>query len=59
MIVPGRVVCWLSCLTRTPATGRRLLTRSGYADDRRLRSRMAIDGYAGKADSRWRTAVIR
>jgi hypothetical protein len=29
-----------------PVTGRRMLTRSAYADDRHLRSRMAIYRYA-------------
>jgi SAM-dependent methyltransferase len=42
-----------------PATGRRFLTRSAYADDRNIRSRMAIYAYAETAaDPRWRTSVI-
>jgi len=42
-----------------PATGRRFLTRSAYADDRHIRSRMAIYAYAEKAaDPGWRTSVI-
>jgi SAM-dependent methyltransferase len=42
-----------------PATGRRMLTRSAYADDRHIRSRMAIYAYAETpADPRWRTSVI-
>jgi SAM-dependent methyltransferase len=42
-----------------PATGRRFLTRSAYADDRNIRSRMAIYSYAETAaDPRWRTSVI-
>jgi SAM-dependent methyltransferase len=42
-----------------PATGRRFLTGSAYADDRHLRSRMAIYAYAERAaDPRWRTSVI-
>jgi ubiquinone/menaquinone biosynthesis C-methylase UbiE len=42
-----------------PATGRRFLTGSAYADDRHIRSRMAIYAYAETAaDPRWRTSVI-
>jgi SAM-dependent methyltransferase len=42
-----------------PATGRRFLTGSAYADDRKIRSRMAIYAYAeSAADPRWRTSVI-
>jgi SAM-dependent methyltransferase len=42
-----------------PVTGRRMLTGSAYADDRHLRSRMAIYAYAETAaDPRWRTSVI-
>jgi SAM-dependent methyltransferase len=42
-----------------PVTGRRLLTRSQYADDRNIRSRMAIFRYAETAgDPGWRTSVI-
>jgi SAM-dependent methyltransferase len=42
-----------------PATGRRFLTGSAYADDRNICSRMAIYSYAEKAaDPRWRTSVI-
>jgi SAM-dependent methyltransferase len=42
-----------------PATGRRMLTRSQYADDRNLRSRMSIYAYAGTAgDPRWRTSMV-
>jgi SAM-dependent methyltransferase len=42
-----------------PATGRRMLTGSAYADDRYLRSRMAIYAYAETAASPgWRTSVI-
>jgi SAM-dependent methyltransferase len=42
-----------------PATGRRFLTGSAYADDRHLRSRTAIYAYAERAaDPRWRTSVI-
>lgn len=40
-------------------TGRRMLTESAYADDRHLRSRMAIFSYAEtRADPRWRTAPV-
>jgi SAM-dependent methyltransferase len=42
-----------------PTTGRRMLTGSAYADDRHIRSRMAIYAYAETAaDPRWRTSVI-
>jgi ubiquinone/menaquinone biosynthesis C-methylase UbiE len=42
-----------------PATGRRFLAGSAYADDRHLRSRMAIFAYAETAaDPQWRTSVI-
>ena len=42
-----------------PVTGRRTLTGSAYADDRHIRSRMAIYAYAETAaDPRWRTSVI-
>ncbi|HWF81106.1 MAG TPA: class I SAM-dependent methyltransferase [Streptosporangiaceae bacterium] len=42
-----------------PATGRRFLTRSAYADDRHLRSRQAIFAYAdAPADPRWRTSFV-
>jgi SAM-dependent methyltransferase len=42
-----------------PATGRRFLTDSAYADDRHIRSRMAIYAYAETAaDPRWRTSVV-
>ncbi len=42
-----------------PMTGRRMLTVSAYADDKHLRSRMAIYAYAETAaDSRWRTSMI-
>ena len=42
-----------------PATGRRFLTGSAYADDRRIRSRMAIYAYAETAAAPgWRTSVI-
>jgi SAM-dependent methyltransferase len=42
-----------------PATGRRFLTGSAYADDRHIRSRMAIYAYAQTAaDPRWRTSMI-
>jgi SAM-dependent methyltransferase len=42
-----------------PATGRRFLTSSAYADDRKIRSRMAIYAYAETAaDPRWRTSEI-
>lgn len=42
-----------------PVTGRRMLTGSAYADDRRLRSRMSIYAYAETAaDPRWRTSAI-
>lgn len=42
-----------------PATGRRFLTRSAYADDRHLRSRQAIFAYADvPADPRWRTSFV-
>jgi ubiquinone/menaquinone biosynthesis C-methylase UbiE len=42
-----------------PVTGRRMLTGSAYADDRHLRSRMAIYAYAETAaDPRWRTSMI-
>jgi SAM-dependent methyltransferase len=43
-----------------PVTGRRMLTGSAYADDRHLRSRMAIYAYAeAPGDPRWRTSMIR
>jgi len=42
-----------------PVTGRRMLTGSAYADDRHLRSRMAIWAYAETpADPRWRTSMV-
>jgi 2-polyprenyl-3-methyl-5-hydroxy-6-metoxy-1,4-benzoquinol methylase len=42
-----------------PATGRRMLTKSAYADDRNIRSRMAIYGYAEKPmDPAWRTSHV-
>jgi SAM-dependent methyltransferase len=42
-----------------PVTGRRMLTGSAYADDRHLRSRMAIFAYAETpGDPGWRTSVI-
>jgi len=42
-----------------PATGRRFLTGSAYADDRHLRSRRSIYAYAETTgDPRWRTSVI-
>lgn len=42
-----------------PATGRRFLTRSAYADDRHLRSRQAIFAYAdAPADPAWRTSFV-
>ncbi len=42
-----------------PVTGRRMLTGSAYADDRHLRSRMAIYAYrVTAADPRWRTSMI-
>jgi SAM-dependent methyltransferase len=42
-----------------PATGRRFLTGSQYADDRHIRSRMAIYAYAETpANPRWRTSAI-
>ena len=42
-----------------PVTGRRMLTGSAYADDRHIRSRMAIYAYAEAAsDPRWRTSLI-
>lgn len=42
-----------------PATGRRFLTSSAYADDRHLRSRMSIYAYAETAaDPGWRTSMI-
>ena len=42
-----------------PATGRRFLTRSAYADDRHLRSRQAIFAYADKpGDPGWRTSFV-
>lgn len=42
-----------------PVTGRRTLTRSAYADDRRLRSRLAIFAYAETpVDPRWRTSLV-
>ena len=40
-------------------TGRRTLTRSAYADDRHLRSRLAIFAYAdAPVDPRWRTSPV-
>lgn len=42
-----------------PVTGRRFLTRSAYADDRHVRSRMAIYAYAEKPSGwRPRTAAV-
>ena len=42
-----------------PVTGRRMLTRSAYADDRHLRSRMAIFRYAeAPADPGWRISPV-
>lgn len=42
-----------------PATGRRMLTESAYADDRNLRARMAIWTYAtGRADPAWRLRPV-
>lgn len=42
-----------------PVTGRRFLTGSAYADDRHLRSRMAIYAYAETAAKPgWRTSMI-
>jgi ubiquinone/menaquinone biosynthesis C-methylase UbiE len=42
-----------------PATGRRMLTGSAYADDRHIRSRMSIYAYSETAaDPGWRTSVI-
>jgi SAM-dependent methyltransferase len=42
-----------------PATGRRMLTGSAYADDRHIRSRMSIYAYSEtSADPGWRTSVI-
>ena len=42
-----------------PVTGRRMLTGSAYADDRHIRSRLSIYGYAQMAaDPRWRTSMI-
>jgi SAM-dependent methyltransferase len=42
-----------------PATGRRFLSRSAYADDRHLRSRQAIFAYADKpGDPGWRTSFV-
>ncbi|HXB49689.1 MAG TPA: class I SAM-dependent methyltransferase [Streptosporangiaceae bacterium] len=42
-----------------PVTGRRMLTGSAYADDRHIRSRMAIYAYAETAaEPRWRTSAI-
>jgi SAM-dependent methyltransferase len=54
---------WCGLLTAVsdddPATGRRMLTCSAYADDRHLRSRMAIYAYAETAaDPRWRTSMV-
>jgi SAM-dependent methyltransferase len=42
-----------------PVTGRRMLTQSAYADDRHLRSRMAIYRYAEvPADPGWRISPV-
>lgn len=42
-----------------PATGRRFLIRSAYADDRHLRSRTAIYAYAEtQAEPGWRTSFV-
>jgi SAM-dependent methyltransferase len=42
-----------------PVTGRRFLTRSAYADDRHLRSRMAIWAYAEvPPDPGWRVSAV-
>jgi SAM-dependent methyltransferase len=49
----------LDAVSDDPATGRRMLTGSAYADDRHLRSRMAIYAYAETAaNPRPRTSVI-
>jgi ubiquinone/menaquinone biosynthesis C-methylase UbiE len=59
---PGRrAACgWLGAVTdNDPVTGRRMLTRSAYADDRHLRARQAIWAYAERpADWRWRTSAV-
>lgn len=42
-----------------PVTGRRMLTRSAYADDRHLRSRLAIFAYAETSvDPGWRISPV-
>jgi SAM-dependent methyltransferase len=42
-----------------PVTGRRFLTQSAYADDRHLRSRVAIYAYAeDRGNPRWRTDAV-
>jgi SAM-dependent methyltransferase len=42
-----------------PVTGRRFLTQSAYADDRHLRSRVAIYAYAeARSNPRWRTDPV-
>jgi SAM-dependent methyltransferase len=42
-----------------PVTGRRFLTQKAYADDRHIRSRMAIWSYAeGPGNPRWRTSPV-
>ena len=42
-----------------PVTGRRMLAESAYADDRHIRSRLAIFAYAeASTDPRWRTSFV-
>ncbi len=42
-----------------PVTGRRMLTDSAYADDRHIRSRLAIFAHAeAPTDPRWRTSFV-
>jgi SAM-dependent methyltransferase len=59
--VPAPGLMWLAAAmsAEDPVTGRRMLTGCAYADDRHLRSRMAIYAYAeAKADPGWRISVI-
>jgi hypothetical protein len=50
---PGGSCDWLATMSDDdPATGRRFLTGSAYADDRHLRARISIYAYAETAGTR-------
>src|ERR1700753_3608890 len=56
---PARCDVLVTVSDDDPVTGRRMLTGSAYADDRHLRSRMAIYAFAEtSSEPRWRTSVI-